>query len=119
MGELAILMEEVQKFNGMPINNRVTEVESSVGEIVWNYYEALLQRIKQHRVDTYSTPFRKFYNTEENLSTALERLVMGIREIRHIIFHGSQKKDTINSMKFIAYQAMIQHMKDSAARRKR
>ena len=44
---------------------------------------------------------------------------MGIREIRHIIVHGSQEKDTINNMKFIEYQAMIQHMKDSAARSKR
>ena len=112
-------MAEGQNLNGMPINKRVTEVERSIGEIVWNSYEALLQSMEQHPVDTYSSPFVKFYYTEEKLSKALERLVMGIREIRHMIVHESQDKDTINNMKFIEYQAMIQHMKESAARSKR
>ena len=119
MGELEILMAEGQNLNGMPINKRVTEVERSIGAIVWNSYEALLQSMKQHWVDTSSTPFGKFYYTEEKLSTALERLAMGIREIRHIIVHGSQDNQTINNMKFIEYQATIQHIKDSAARSKR
>ena len=60
LGKLAILTAESQNFNGMTINKRVTEVESSIGAIVWNSYEALLQSTKQHRVDTYSTPFGKF-----------------------------------------------------------
>ena len=119
MGELAILTAEVQNFDGMTINKILTEVESSIEAIVWNSYEALLQSMKQHPVDTYSTPFGKFYYTEEKLSTALERISMGIREIRHNIIHGSQENETINNIKLIAYQAKIEHMKDCATRSER
>ena len=103
----------------MTINKRVTEVENTLGAILWKYYEALLQSKKDYPVDKHSTPFGKFYFPEEKLSTALERLAMGIREIRHNIIHGSQEKETINNIKLIAYQETIEHTKDCATRSER
>ena len=90
MGKLQILTAEGKNFYSMTINKRVAEVEKTLGEIVWNSYEALLKSKKYYPVDKYSTPFGKFYFPEEKLSTVLERLAMGIREIRNKIIHGSQ-----------------------------
>ena len=103
----------------MPINKRVTAVENTLGAIVWNSYEALLQSKSKSPIDKYSGPIGKYFFPEENLCTAIQRLTMGIYEMRHIILHGSQDKDTINNIKFIAYRATIEHMKESAERSKR
>ena len=119
LDRLKVLTAEGKNFASIPINKKISEVEETFGAIVWNSYEALLKSNKNNPIEKYSGPNGKYSLAEENLCIAIQRLSMGIFEIRNMILHGSQDQETIKNMKFIVYRATIEHMQDTVERSNR